>query len=176
MTDINTINSILRSQIIAQTGVNGQFVRDATTEYGAYLDKNVSGSVFETIAPTNTLILFELQTRTTNTDMSYTNDDNSVSYFRSYRMHVMIYGNNSDNVANVLAARLRTEKVRNEILASGVYMEHVGDPVRITEFKNNIVWLRNDFNIDVSCEVLITQTSIDPDYASFDKINIIKGE
>ena len=174
MTDINDINSILRSKIIAQTGLNGQMVRDATTEYGAYLDRNTSGSVFETITPTNTLILFELQARTTNTDMSYTNDDNSISYFRSYRMHVMVYGSDSDNTANKLAARLRTEKVRNELLASGVYMEQVSEPVRITEFKNNIVWFRNDLNIDVACEVTITQVSTDADYASFDKINIIR--
>ena len=174
MTDINTIAPILRSFIIEQTGVNAQFVRDATTEYGAYLDQHVSHGVFETITPSNTMILFELKTRESSSNMSYTNKDNSISYFNSYRLHIIIYGNDSGNVANKLVARFRTEKVRNAILASGIYMESISEPFRITEFKNSIVWQRNDIDVDISCEISITQISTDPDYTSFDKINIIQ--
>ena len=40
MTDIESINTILRAQLIAQSGISAELIRDATTEYGALLDTN----------------------------------------------------------------------------------------------------------------------------------------
>lgn len=174
MTDIESINVILRSQIIAQSGIDAELVRDATTEYGAFLDMNTSGSIFESLTPSNTVALFELKTRESSTNMSRTNDDDSIVFFRTYQLRVMLYGDDSGNIANMLVARFRTEKVRNSLLASEVYVESVSEPERITEFKNNIVWQRNDIDINVSCEVDLTQASVDVDFETFDEIHTTK--
>ena len=174
MTDIESINTILRAQLIAQSGISAELIRDATTEYGSFLDMNSSGSIFESLTPTNTALLFELKTRESSINMSRTNDNDSITFFRAYQLRVILYGDNSGNVANMLVARFRTEKVRNSLLAKGVYVETVSEPERITEFKNNIVWQRNDIEINVSCEVELTQSSIDADFETFDEIHTTK--
>ena len=53
MTDVESINTILRAQLIAQSGISAELIRDATTEYGAFLDTNLSGSIFESLSAAN---------------------------------------------------------------------------------------------------------------------------
>lgn len=172
LASVKKLNEILRAQLITQSGVNGQLVRDSLTEYGAYLDKNSQDSVFISIQPTDVVILFELRTRDSTANVSFTKDDDKIIYDRAYQLHVMLYGDASTDTVNTLIARLRTEKVRSDLYSEGVYVEKISDSTEIHEFKNNVVWLRNDFDIDVCCEIEVSQVVKEDEFAAFDKIII----
>lgn len=176
MTSIDQLTTILRQQLIRQTGIESNLVRDATTEYGAFLDTNSSLSIFTSLLPSQVALLFELKTRDSHDNVSMTNQNDSISFFRAYQLRIILYGNDSDNIANKLVARFRTEKVRNELLAQGIYVESLSEPERITEFKNNVVWIRNDISINIACEINISQESVDQSMTGFDDMCIVRDE
>lgn len=175
---IKQVKKLIRAQLIAQSGVNGQFVRDATTEYGAMLDKAGENSVFTSIVPTDIVILFDIEARNASSDMSQTNDDQNktISYFKALSMHVMIYGDDSLDKAQTLVARFRTDRVRTSLFGEGIYLENVDDPTSIHEFKDDVVWLRSDFTINIACEFVINQAQSVDDYATVESLTIINKE
>lgn len=172
MTSSTELTTIIRKYLISQSELNGQLVRDAATQYGAYLDVNDHNDVFVSLAPTQTILFFELKTRDSEANMTETNDDlnETITSINSYQLHIITYGDNSNDVCNKLVARLRTERIRNLLLSEGVYLCRISDITRVNEFKNNVVWQRNDFDIDLSCEFTFTQVAVDSAYAELNTI------
>lgn len=161
LANTNNIEKIFRTTLALQSQVPMDFVRNSLSLYGAMLDQNSEFDVFTSITPNQTLILFELINRQGDGDMSETNVDGSVSVYCSFTVHVIIYGDDARNRANYLVGRLRTARVREDLLANGIYLEKVSLPEGINEYKNGTMWIRNDFDIDISCELNFAQVSSD---------------
>lgn len=171
MTSIQDITKIFRSTIMSEMSLAGQYVRDSASEYGSYLDKNTTGSIFNSIAKTDTMILFELKSRSSGNDLS---DDNGTNIYavRSYTLHLWIYGDGSDDFALKLISRFRTERVRNYFLEKEIYIEKIDSPERIVEFINNSVWVRNDVDIYISCQFTITPQQTETEYRAINTLMI----
>lgn len=194
-TNSDEINKLIRLQIIKQANLLPERVLNSLSTYGAELDKilteiltvstshtvgrhNVQSSedesIYVPVQHSDVVVLFELQDRQSSNNMSETNDDNSVTYTKSYIVHLIIYGDNCGDVATTLVARLRTERCRTELLDEGISLERVTDPDRINEFKNNTLWQRTDFDIYISVEYKYTQVDDMQDFEGLSQLNIIR--
>lgn len=159
--NVNELNKELRTILMTQSGVDGQFVRNALSTFGETLDKLLFKQTYDTICPCDVLILFELRSRENETDVSMTERDDTVTYYKSYELYVIIYGDKAADVANMLIARMRTEAVRLRLLDLGIYLESVSNDTSLNEFKNNVMFNRHDIRFNISCRFSIAQVSSD---------------
>ena len=194
-TNSDEINKLIRLQIIRQANLLPERVLNSLSTYGAELDKvlteiltvstshtvgrhNVQSSedesIYVPIQHSDVVVLFELQDRQSSNNMSETNDDDSVTYTKSYIVHLILYGDSCGDVATTLVARLRTERCRTELLDEGISLERITDPDRINEFKNNTLWQRTDFDIYISVEYKYTQVDDMQDFEGLSQLNIIR--
>lgn len=162
ITNLSDIDVIIRDFIITQSEVKPEFVRNSASVFGTTLDKDYASNIFDSIDLDDTLILFDVKNRYNEGDMSQTQKDGMINLYRSFNVHIIVYGNNSKDVANTLIARFRTQKVRTDLQNQAIYLEKVSDLVEVHEFKSSILWVRNDFDINISCKIQINQ--IDDDY------------
>lgn len=169
LTSTENISSLIRAQVIKQTRLDPEYVRAATLEFGADFDKEVDG-LFESFNTSEAFIFFESEDRESESNVSMTMKDGSIIYYKSYEYTLHIYGEPSTDLANELIARFRTEKVRNDLLDNGVYLEKIDDAIETREFINGLIWLRHDVNIDISCKLRIEQLD---DYQDFYDINSV---
>lgn len=160
---VEDIDRIIRKQLIEQSELDGEFVRNASSEYGIDLDKPESDSIFVSIAPTDLVLLFEVEAQDSDDDVSETNDNDEIDYYKSYRVRCIIYGDEACTLANKLCGRFRTEYVRQSLRSDGIYFRSAGNIVTVHEFKNNVKWLRTDFELNIACKMaipLITDNTI----------------
>lgn len=172
--DVNELNKICRKYLISQSGIDGSMVRNSLSLYGEELDQLLYKTTYDSVNPCQAIILFELSSRDSSSNVSMTETDDSVTEFKSYSMNIVIYGDASATIAATLIARLRTEAIRSALYAEGVYIERVTDDVSVNEFKNNVMWHRHDFKIDLTCKLSITQVSPDNAFASVEISKIIE--
>lgn len=156
--DIIELEKIVRKYLISQSEVKSEYVRNSLSTYGETLDKLLFKQTYDTICECDELILFELQTRKSESDVSMTEADDSVTIYKSYTVHVIIYGRNSATVMTKLIARLRTENVRLALRSEGVYVEEVTNDESVNEFKNDVMWHRHDCEVRISCYMSVSQT------------------
>ena len=193
LTTVDDIEKIVRAKLIEQSELNPKQVRNALSLHGEALEKwldeqtfasiglHVKGYDFQTWdeslwdelsdkwSNSGTMMLFELQTRDNTGDMSEDEGD-VISYYRSYRVYVTIYGTYGNDISNITVARLRTQAVRLSLRNSGIYLERVSNPVKLNEYKNETMWTRNDFEIDISCKMNVAPISYE---TPFEKLNDI---
>lgn len=165
------IDKIIRNELITQSELDGKFVRNALSEYGIDLDKNRLDSVFESIESTDCCILFETQSGN-NYDVSLSEEDDTVTYYKSFKIKIITYGDISDEITPKLVARFRTERVRNNLYNEGIYIESISNPIQLDEFVNGVIWKRWDFEIDISVRFEVNQISTYSDFDALNKINI----
>lgn len=175
--DINELNKIVRTQLIAQSELPSDRVRNALSTYGEMLDKLLVREEFNGICTCDSLMLFELRTRENDGDVSMTEVNESVTFYKSYTMYVILYGDDSATIMNKLITRLRTQAVRQLLYEQGVYIEEVRNDTSMNEFKNDVMWHRHDVEILISCKMSITQATPDEAFEKIEPVDIInKGE
>lgn len=172
--DVESINKIIRDELIQQTGLSGEFVRSSLSEYGTDLDKEQNyDNVFESIDKTDAIIFFELKTRSNDSDVSMTEENDSITLYKSFRVHLIIYGNSAYTIAAQICGRFRTEYVRRYLQENGVYIEEVSDFESLYEFKAMTMWPRCDIDIDISCRIDINQVTDDYQVDELSDLEII---
>lgn len=198
--NVEDINKYLRELLIQQSELSPKFVLNALSTYGTDLDKIYQEEIYNSIEPNDSVILFQLISRDSLSDMSQEEDkflieplrasnliksgryfvsdnylkDEDITNYKCYRLKIIIYGDNSNNLAIKLAARMRTQKVRTTLYDKGIYLEKVEDPIIVNEFKNETMWIRNDLNIDVGINQKIKQIETDEDYDFIGGFKIIE--
>lgn len=172
--DINELNKIMRSYVMQQAEVDGEFVRNSLSTYGEMLDKLLFKQSHGSICPCDVLILFELIDRDSTSNKSMTEADDSVTTYMSYTFRLIVYGTLSETTANKLVARMRTSTVRERLDADGVYLEKVDSPKSSNEFKNSVMVHRQDIDIDISCMMSVEQVSDADSFASIEQPEIFK--
>lgn len=176
ISDIKELEKICRKYLISQSQLSGEMVRNSLSTYGETLDKVLSKMIEASICPCDALILFELKSRHSNSDVSMTEVDESITIYKSYTLYIIIYGNDSATLATKLIARLRTEEIRSQLYEEGVYVEKVYNDDSLNEFKNNVMWHRHDFKLDISCMMSVEQTNVEAPFESANINQIIEKE
>lgn len=180
--NVKELEKILKQTIATQSELSDDRVLNALSIYGTELDKVLAGTddVYESIDQSNTTLLFELKSRPATSDVSMTeteeNDDDSITYYKAFRLHLIIYGDLSSDVAIKLVARFRTEDVRLSLYEQGVYLEKIDDPFILNEYKNETMWLRNDIDIDISVKFNILPVTTSNDFADITELNVIQNK
>ena len=171
------LEKIIRKYLITQSELNSKNVLNALDTYGQNLNKNINSSIFDSYSTSDTVILFELFTRDSSSDISYTNGvDGQISYYKGYELKLYIYGEKSSDVSNKIVARFRTQYIREHLLDDGVYLEKIEEPTKLNEFINNVMWIRNDVSILINCKFEIPQINLDYDFEILNDLKIIKEE
>lgn len=152
-TNINNVEEVIRSFLVQQSKLDEQYVRNALSIYGSYADQSYNGIDWSSIETTQSLIFFELANRSNDSDVSEMNSEGIIKIYTSYQVHVIIYGDDSKNLANTLIARLRSARCRDLLLEQDIYLERVSNSDSVNDFKNGVLWQRNDFDIDIICEI-----------------------
>lgn len=165
ISDIKELDKIIRNMLILQSNLNSEFVRAANSEFGTDLDKKNS-SIFTSLTQNDVAILFEIEARESESNMSEDVKDGIVIY-QSYLAHVIIYGQRSLTLTPALIARLRTEESRELFRTNGVYLESVTTPEKVEEIKNGVIWMRHDFDINISCKMLIQPIVTSADFIDY---------
>lgn len=177
LTDVNELNKIVRKYLISQAELSPERVRNALSTYGSTLDKLLEHQEYNGVCICDELMLFELRTRENEADVSMTENDDTITFDKSYTIYVIIYGDDSATVMNKLISRFRTQAVRQALYAEGVYLEKVLNDTSMNEFKNDVLWLRHDTEIHISCQMSIAQVEQVNAFESVEPINIIyKGD
>ena len=172
ISSIKNIEKILRNELIKQLGLDGKYVLNSLSTHGEDLDKLLEKSIYDSYETSDSVCLFELRSRNDGTNVNYVEENDLITYYKSFDLYVIIYGDDSTDLATKLSARMNSEKVINDLQTKGIYVEKTSDPERINEFKNDVMWIRNDISINISCKLSVSQVTIDHDL-ELNTLNII---
>lgn len=167
--DIQELNKIVRTQLIAQSGLDGNQVLNGVSIHGQDLLKMINQYAYKSYDLKDSVLVFVLEPRTSSNNMSETTADDKLRIISSYQFHCYLYGYSSPTLANQIIARMRTEYVRLLLQQEGVYLESISEAEMGNDFINETLMVRTDFFINISCESRIEQASIPNDFA---KINM----
>ena len=200
-TDINNVINDFRQILITQSNLDEDRVLNALSLNGTELDVLLEDSVYTSITQDNTTLLFTLNALPSESNVSMEEGtifngtdltcspasicsqdtlvgdvdiDTSITSYNMYQFKLMIYGNNSYEVATSLVARLRSTAVRTQLYSCGIYLSEIFTPETINEFKNNCMWLRNDVLINIGIKYSVSQISDTTPYAKTNTITIIR--
>ena len=161
ITDINSIETIIRNILIEQSQLEPEFVRNSLSLYSTPLMTDDQG-ILDTLQQDQLLILFELRARDDVFNISEQDEETGViTMYQGYQVHVIIYGDDCRTLANKLIARLRTGRLGDIFRENGLQCYSVSNSESIQEYINEVMWLRTDFNIDLSCIMEIAPVSTD---------------
>lgn len=166
------LEELLRNLLIEQSALEPERVLNSLSIHGENLDKLLEDSIYVSIDRTDAVLLFELISRESSSDIS-NEDEDAISTYRSFSLKCILYGNDSNEIATAIVSRLRTEKVIEDLQAQGVYLETVSRIESVNEYKNETMWQRNDFDIDISCLFKISKISAEYEFDSVEVDKII---
>lgn len=170
---IKEINKIIRNALIKQSGLSSNNVLNALSLHGEDLDKKLSKQYYGSYETNESVLLFELNSRQSTSNTSFTDDDDKIVYYRSFTVSVTLYGDDSSDIASNIVARLRTADSKLALYSDGIYLEAVSEPTTLNEYKNETMWIRNDIELSLSCYLSIEQ--VEPSQP-FDSTTIIIKE
>lgn len=172
LNDTNDLDAVIRQFLIRQSQLEPRFVRNSKSVFGSDLDKSDDNVVFKSIDQDDVTILFSVYDRQSDSDMTETNSDGSIAVYKSFVIHVIVYGNKSGMMANKLVARFRTLKVRSDLQENAIHLETISDITELQDFKASTIWERNDFDINISCRLAFDQVDDDYDIESLTSLII----
>lgn len=159
--DINSIEIFIRNILIEQSQLEPEFVRNSLSIYSTPLMTD-NQSILDTLQQNQLMILFELRARNDVLNISEQDEETGIiTMYQGYQVHVIIYGDNCRTLANKLIARLRTGRLNDIFRDNLVEFYGASDPESVQEYINEVMWLRTDFDIDLSCIMEIAPVSTD---------------
>lgn len=147
--NLDSVAKNFRNLLISTSQLDGQFVRNALSKFGTSLDKSNLDDIFNSISTNDSLLLFEIMSDDSDADMSET-ENNSISYFKSMKARIIIYGQASLFLALKISGNILTDVFRTDAQNKGLYLKSVDKPQTLTDFKNEVMWPRTDFVIKFS--------------------------
>lgn len=157
--DIQEINKIVRNQIILQSQLTPEQVMNGVSVHGVDLLERINRYAYKSYDLMDSFIVFKLDSRDSENDMSQTREDGTIKMISSYAVQVTVYGLSAQTLSNTIVARFRTEYARLQLQEQGIYLEDVSRPQTGNDFINNTLMIRCDFYINISVEMNIPQVS-----------------
>lgn len=168
ITNLHELEKILRNVLAKQAQLNKNRVLNALSIRGQDLVKYLDSLISVSIDADDTLLIFELHTDDNENCVDDIEEDESITKYMSFKLSVIIYGNNSINLANILTSRLQTSKVLYDTKEQGVLITDVSTSLSINEIINESIWQRTDFDIYVSCQMNIAQVD---EFNEYENVN-----
>lgn len=165
----------LRNEIITQAEIPSNYVLNALSFYGTEMHRSQNGIVFDSFSQEDTFIIFELNKRDTSDTVNYSSGDDIINY-ASYVMRLNIYGEDCDLLSRKLRSRLLSEEVRNNLYEKGVYIQNIPYPESINEYINEVMWEREDLEIEIAVRFNINKITINDPMESLGSLEIYKTE
>lgn len=154
---IKEVDKIIGDMLVKQSELQRGSIVNGCSIRGVDLSKFVTEKVKLSYDLSDSVIIFEVKTNN-NDDIDFTEvEKDVVRESLSLEVSVIIYGNQSLALAKVLKARFESEKVRNDLLDKEVYLSSVNEITSMNEFINETIWPRADFNMDIACEIQVSQ-------------------
>lgn len=174
LTNLREVDKIMGNILATQSELTTSNIYNALSMHGTYLHKRLLDTKFTSYDQSECVLIFELESDNNSDSASTTLDDGTILFDKTYKVSITIYGNASEDVANKTIARLRSEKVRDDILSQGLCILEVANSETANEFVNESMWHRSDFSIRISCELAISQIEESENFDSTEFEIIIK--
>ena len=174
--NINSIETIIRNILIEQSQLEPEFVRNSLSIYSTPLMTD-NQSILDTLQQNQLMILFELRARNDVLNISEQDEETGIiTMYQGYQAHVIIYGDDCRTLANKLIARLRTGRLNDIFRDNMLEFYSASNPESVQEYINEVMWLRTDFDIDLSCIMEIEPVSSDYIPRRLGELDFIKQE
>ena len=173
MIEEKEIVKILRAMIITQLELKEEQVLNVLSFRGADLRKNLEEFTSTTFNQKDLVIVFELLETDSTNNITYTQDNDSLLIYASYKFDLSLYGNSSGLKSKVLRARILTDEVLTDLEQKGIHIYNVSYPSSGTEFINNVIWERKDMYIELSVKYESSKILTSNEFESINSINTI---
>ena len=175
-TYIDLIKNV-RSEILTQSELVNERVINAVSVRGPALSKLINNNTSTSINLHDVLIIFELLVDTdSDQNIVLTNEDDSKDIITQFRLLLKVYGNASQEMANILLARFKSEEIITRLYAKNVWVKNVSFAQTMNEIINNTVWPRCDLEMTLIARFHIEQLNEIPYADSIKNIIISRGE
>ena len=151
LTSLDDAVILLRAEIVKLTKLNEAFVINVLSAYGADLSKLLDTAQQSIKHPdsdpeektSDDMVLFEvISDDESNNNMMYQGD-----IYAAYKMHLIIYGDESEEIAVNLKSNLLMIDEKVKLHFSGVQITSISNITSVNEFKNEVMWQRRDMDI-----------------------------
>lgn len=157
---VEALEKGLRNILIKQSEVGSDRVLNARTIRGVDLNKFLNEDTEESINTDDLFILFDL-TNDSDWNVSEEVDERTIRIGTSFKFHIILYGNKSIELSQILHARLESNPVSLALLNLGVQLLKVGEVNDMSEFINDNFWSRCDLTMTIYGEKLINKVEMD---------------
>lgn len=164
----------LRELIISQLELKPNQVLNSLSFRGADLHKEVENFTYKTFSQNNLVIIFELLENDSTNNITYTDNENNIILYASYKFDLTIYGKDSGIYSKKLRARFLTDEVLEELEQKGIRLYDIDYPSSGTEFINDVIWERKDMSIYLSVRIDTTKILINEEFERADDLTVIK--
>lgn len=177
ISNIHEIEKIIGDMLVKQSQLDKSRIMNGLTPRGADLSKFVTENVKLSYDLFDTVIIFEILSSEAE-NINFTEQEAEGTDIREsacFEAKIIIYGNESMQMAKKLKSRFESEKVRYDLLNSGLYLIDTSYASSINEFVNNTIWLRADWSFKIACEMKYEQIDTMPEIESTDDNYFIPG-
>lgn len=143
------INILLRNTIIENSDIPEKKILNALTTRGTDLSETINNTQVYSFSANDVFLLFELLKDETKDNFVTRKDDNSMLVISSYKFHLMIYGNGSDDASKIIRAIFHQSSILNNLRDNGIFVTNISSGESINEFINNTLLLRNDLMLNL---------------------------
>ena len=174
ISNIHEIEKIIGDMLVKQSQLDKSRIMNGLTPRGADLSKFVTENVKLSYDLFDTVIIFEILSSEAE-NINFTEQEAEGTDIREnacFEAKITIYGNESMQMAKMLKARFESEKVRYDLLNSGLYFIDDSATQSMNEFVNNTVWPRTDWSFRIACEMMFAQVDTMYVIENADDINI----
>lgn len=174
---IESLEAILRSVLLTQSALDGNHVLNALGIRGPAMEKpgTTQGEViFESMTNDESILVFELYEKDEYSEDTIVNDVSKLFTYVELGLKLIVYGKSSRTLAQTIKARLLSQEVRDALFASGVNLQTISAIEPASEYINDVLWQRRDFEVSLSCYLNISKITNNDHFTNADTIEIIK--
>lgn len=159
--NMQDIDKVIGNILLKQSGLNRQNIVNGLSVRGSELSKFITETVKQSYDLTDVVIIFErMALDEGNTNIGETESDDSIRESIAEKISINIYGNQSFAMAKTLKARFESEKVREDLLNSGIHLMQVTNVDTLNEFMNEMLWHRASFDLEIAYEISVNQIDL----------------
>lgn len=175
ITSIESLEAPIRSILLKQSELDGNHVLNALGIRGPAMEKpsvTQGEFIFESMSVSESVLIFELYEKSSNSEDDV-NDEDIFTYLE-LGLKLIVYGKDSRTLSQMLKARLLSAEVRDELFKIGLNLKNVSEIESASEYVNDVLWQRRDFEISLSCRMNTQKISKDKSFELANSIDVVE--
>lgn len=157
ITNLHEIEKVIAAILVQQSELENDRIINGLSIRGPELSKYIQDKILHSYNINDSVIIFELIMDYDNTLNITEYDEKNIRSNIAAKIELTIYGNESINLANILKARLESEKVRNILLENEIYLSTISNISSLNEYENDTMWLRTNMTLNVIVELQVNE-------------------